>query len=185
MEFDPWGAFVFHKHILFFLLFRLWNYNYFLAYHQEFTVYLQKLNVVISDGSRNFEKGGVLPKGGGGHRPKLKKKIKYFGSQIMSFTNILGERGGSGPPTPTPLNPPLVIRSQNQFTKNMKYYRLLFYQRKKCAWMLIKYSLIYFVLRNEFFLVRISWQRCTIHAHWNSNNLSIKWCDHKTLRIYY
>jgi hypothetical protein len=40
-----------------------------------------------SGGSRNIENGGPLQKGGGG-TPKIAKTFKYFGSQILSFTNF-------------------------------------------------------------------------------------------------
>jgi hypothetical protein len=41
-----------------------------------------------SGGSRNFEKGGKGALQKGGPTSKIGKKSKYFGSQILSFTNI-------------------------------------------------------------------------------------------------
>jgi hypothetical protein len=49
-----------------------------------------------SGGSRNFV-GGALQKGV--PTPKITEKIRYLGSQILSFTNNiwLGEKGGPDP----------------------------------------------------------------------------------------
>jgi hypothetical protein len=44
--------------------------------------------VLVSGGSRNFEKGGGPAPKRGGPPPEIEKKITYYGSQILSFTNI-------------------------------------------------------------------------------------------------
>jgi hypothetical protein len=41
----------------------------------------------FTSGGGNFERGGGAPERGA-HPSKIAKKIRYFGSEILNFTNI-------------------------------------------------------------------------------------------------